>query len=534
MAHVRNRVPASTLITSVVTPRYATLHGGASLFKRGFMTHSTPEQIQQHVRSFMIGDLPPDRDEQDTKSYGQPWRIYGIHGLPAQITAALFSRFSRTHLSAEQLLSTEFWPEIQDIPVPRKASANGYSHEFFDRVLGAYGDESVAEMGTLDIVLEGIPIWLAMLVQNARFGFSCIEKSTRYVPIINRAELVTSTQFDEINQDMIERQRMLCNDLQNALHKQLIKPADVSKAAWERTLQAHALDCTRGLLPLGTATNVAVHANARAWADIICDLLAYGRVMGDPNATKLGEMIQQVCLTMAPALFRDFVDGKGKERLAIKIQALEPEMKAHAWDEQYEVEPCAFYVSRQSQADLWAKGGPVRPTRHTKVPRDTAHSSTMTMQAVCSIAAYRDMRRGRRLAWSEPATSREGLLNIEEHPILAQLGWGAARIGQEYIHLLHDVATMTIGEDTKDWEQWYNLPLATPCRFTVTGDLPAWSWLCELRSSQQGHYEYRALAQAMAKVYMNEYPNAVERAFQHVDYSPSGLARLAAEHKKDH
>jgi len=502
-----------------------------------------PEFYQRFVQGFIVQAPNPEGYDHkqfnpidwvnDTLPRSQSWDIYGIHGLPAQISAALFSRFSRTHLSAKNLLVSEFWEEINHLQPPRETQASGYSHEFFDRVLGAYGDESVAEMGTLDIVLEGIPIWLAMLVQNARFGFSCIEKSTRYVPNIVLSGLPYPTRFDETNQALIDRWRDLYKALIPALEKTLKRPAGILYSTWQRTLQAHALDCTRGLLPLGTATNVAVHANARAWSDIICDLLAYGNAMADPNATALGEMILHVCLTMAPALFRDFTDGKGKDRMQIKIKALEADLKT-VWDESFEEEPFAVYLSRQSQADVWVGGGiPSRPTRHTKIPRDKAHNSTMTMQAGCSIAAYRDMRRGRRLAWSQPLTSRQNLLNLRSHPMLTPLGGQVAPLGEQYLDYLYDVATMTVAEDTPDWEQWYSLPLATPCRFNVTGDMPAWSWLCELRSSQQGHYEYRQLAQRMAQTYLGEYSQNVQAALAHVDYSESGLARLAAEHKKD-
>jgi thymidylate synthase ThyX len=83
--------------------------------------------------------------------------------------AAMLSRYSRSTKSMIDLIETEF----QD---------KNRGPEFIKKLLSEYGDDSIAELNSEQIGVEGISILAASKLTDRRIGVSFLEKSTRYVP----------------------------------------------------------------------------------------------------------------------------------------------------------------------------------------------------------------------------------------------------------------------------------------------------------------------------------------------------------------
>ncbi|HEX5519758.1 MAG TPA: FAD-dependent thymidylate synthase [Candidatus Nitrosocosmicus sp.] len=83
-------------------------------------------------------------------------------------SAALLSRYSRSTKSMIELMETEF------------TNVNR-GNDFIRRVLLEYSDDSVAEMASESVGIEGLSLVAATKLTNHRIGVSFIEKSTRYV-----------------------------------------------------------------------------------------------------------------------------------------------------------------------------------------------------------------------------------------------------------------------------------------------------------------------------------------------------------------
>lgn len=83
---------------------------------------------------------------------------------------AMLSRYSRSTKSMEQVLQDEF------ITNPNRGS------QFYEKVLGAFGDDSISELFSKQVGIEGISILAATQLTDRRIGVSFLEKSTRYVP----------------------------------------------------------------------------------------------------------------------------------------------------------------------------------------------------------------------------------------------------------------------------------------------------------------------------------------------------------------
>lgn len=111
-------------------------------------------------------------DYADPFSQDNSTRLIHLHEnakLSPMEKAALLSRYSRSTKSMVELLQTEF-----------KDKNRG--DEFITRILGEYGDDSVAELASEQIGIEGISMLAASKLTDRRVGISFLEKSTRYVP----------------------------------------------------------------------------------------------------------------------------------------------------------------------------------------------------------------------------------------------------------------------------------------------------------------------------------------------------------------
>lgn len=83
--------------------------------------------------------------------------------------AALLSRYSRSTKSMIDLIESEF----QD---KKRAPL------FIKKLLSEYGDDSIAELASETVGIEGLSVLAATKLTDSRIGISFLEKSTRYVP----------------------------------------------------------------------------------------------------------------------------------------------------------------------------------------------------------------------------------------------------------------------------------------------------------------------------------------------------------------
>ena len=82
---------------------------------------------------------------------------------------ALMSRYSRTDKDMRRVFLDEFLKN------------KNRGEEFYTRVLLEYGDDSVAELGSAQIAIEGLSNIAVKKIEDRRIGFSYLEKSSRYV-----------------------------------------------------------------------------------------------------------------------------------------------------------------------------------------------------------------------------------------------------------------------------------------------------------------------------------------------------------------
>ncbi len=219
---------------------------------------------------------------------------------PRQVDrGALMSRYSRSSKSMRRVFLDEF------LNNPNRGE------EFYERVLVEYGDDSIAELGLVQVGIEGISQIAIQSIEDRRIGLSYIEKSTRYVRFdqkgrdgmyqyyrgedvmglrhadsyIEACDLAFSTYSKGIEPmikylkevEPIHSMRFL--DSRRGVEvafDELKSSDDIERAekAYESSIRAKALDILRVLLPASTLTNVGIAGNARAFEYLLNILFA--------------------------------------------------------------------------------------------------------------------------------------------------------------------------------------------------------------------------------------------------------------------
>jgi len=246
----------------------------------------------------MHGEFTDEERELLKSHFSNVERPLFVITTPSQVDrGALMSRYSRSSKSMRRVFLDEF------LNNPNRGE------EFYERVLVEYGDDSVAELGLIQVAIEGVSQIAVKSIEDRRIGLSYLEKSTRYVRFDQmmdgrynyyRGEEITSRYHDVYTStcdlafstysrciepmmkylkevepienftffDSTRGVEVKFNDLKDS------KDIVIAEKAYESSIRAKALDILRGLLPASTLTNIGIAGNARAFEHLINILLA--------------------------------------------------------------------------------------------------------------------------------------------------------------------------------------------------------------------------------------------------------------------
>ena len=228
---------------------------------------------------------------------------------PKQVDrGALMSRYSRTDKNMRKVFLDEFLKN------------KNRGEEFYTRVLLEYGDDSVAELGSAQIAIEGLSNIAVKKIEDRRIGFSYLEKSSRYVawdkklngkykfyrePKLLKSrygeKYLESCNLDfEIYSRNVEPMLKLIQEndpienytFKNSTGKDCkfsrLKNSDDIKSAnriYRAATKAKALDALRSFLPASTLTNVGITGNGRAF-EYLLTLLFSSKLDEERNLAK--------------------------------------------------------------------------------------------------------------------------------------------------------------------------------------------------------------------------------------------------------
>lgn len=493
--------------------------------------------------------------------------IFALTNLPEVVKGALFSRYSRSPDSIKDILAKEFLDE-----------GEGKAEAFYDRVLGAYGDDSVAELGGAHIACENISDLLAQEIANSRIGISILQKSTRYVKYGADGATPYFIPSDIDNHPMARSIYIKATDLLFDTYHALLPrtiaalkfkhpQGDTPIGAYDRSLNAKALDLLRGLLPVGTKTNLGLYGNGRAYEYLLVKLNASELPEAQAIASQMKIALDGV---IAPFVKRaDEPRGRAYseylKRSRSGTKANTPRYLKHrdsnafifgehlgwansvhlsAWDTNaFEsiIEAIFYADSNASISDIveWVGGMDDdekqqildsycsnRSSRHQR-PGRALELAEYTFEITADIGIYRDLHR-HRLCTEIP----QGLgvdLGYETPDELNSLGQDLTVDYQDAIESVKQ-AYRRLYELGFTATAKYLIPMAYRRRWLLKINLREIIHLCELRSQPSGHIGYRKIAWEIADTIINRQPMLASQ-FKFVDRSVSELGRLNAEVK---
>lgn len=457
---------------------------------------------------------------------------------------ALMSRYSRTSKSMRRVFLDEF------------AGDASRGAKFYGRVLGEYGDDSVAELGEAQVAVEGISNIAVKKMQDRRIGLSFLEKSTRYVrwdqkeggryrfyrdPLIEGSALASEYEdacnadfetYSELFEPVLEYvtrsspiERMSFRSSETGRDKKFgrLSEADAraAESAYKRASTARALDLLRGLLPASALTNLGITGNGRAFEYLITVLLgsrleeerlAGGRLREEMDGV-IGPFIKRSdgphgdsvrkYMSAASELCRRKAGGAepGRAGESVRLADWRPEKEAldsvvaallyeHSGAPYRENKKRAGAMTQGQKSALISGVAALRGSRRHRPPR-AFEAAGYAFDLVTNFGAFRDLHRHR-------------LLTLHRQLLGTDLGYyvppGIREAGVEkrFRECMRDTEAVHKRLEKRMPEQaQYVVNFAFNYRYMIRMNLREAVHLIELRTTQQGHEDYRRAAALM-------------------------------------
>jgi len=495
--------------------------------------------------------------------------VFALRNLPEVVKGALFSRYSRTEKSLRRVLLDEFINEPDsgfehlagapagedDMVAVRRAE------EFYERVLVGYGDDSVAELAGAHVAVERTSTLAAKALEDSRIGLSPLEKSTRYVRfdrpgldgrhLYYRGPELAHPAYEPAADALFAAYGGLIEPATLAIRERFpLEPGETDRA-WKSATRAKALDLLRGLLPAGTLTNLGLFGNGRAFEYLITKMAAHEL----PECRNLATELHRELALVIPSFVKRALDDRYGRPAAARIERINTAMKGLAergatrrsaagpsvrlvesdLDAERKVVAAALFP--HSDGGLLEQGGDPaavlealladRANRRQRAPRALEHA-TYTFEIVANFAAYRDLHRHRMLTQDRQLLGAG--LGYDTPPGLRELGMdGAFEAAVEAAATAHARLERELGPALAQ----YVVPLAFRVRWYFRANLREIYHLCELRTTPQGHPDYRWVAQEMFRRVGEVHPRLARYA-RFVDLGPGDeLERRQAERRFD-
>ncbi|HSW85776.1 MAG TPA: dTMP kinase [Candidatus Saccharimonadales bacterium] len=441
--------------------------------------------------------------------------------------------------------------------------------QLLKRVITAYGDDSVQQLGGIHVVVENASNLLTKKLEWGRLA-AYLEQSTRYI-YFDRKDAngkyrfytpeYFNTSLKKQYEEAMDKIFSIYSDMVHRLTDYVRKGSDTPESkrdvAWKGATRAQACDAVRSVLPVATKSTVGIFASGQALESLIMHLLSDEL----PEARKTGQdLLVQARKIIPMYLERADRPERGGAMIAYQAntsKAVEKLARKHLPDtyattneavnlvdfwpknELLLVPDMLYEHSNLSLEELQAAvndwpydrkrsvfnayfGERLNRRHHPGRALEKAHYSWDLM---CDYGIFRDLQRHRMvddLNW-QPLTPRYGF----EIPQLVE----EAGLSEQF-EACFDISFKLYGllqESGYSLEAQYATLLGHKMRWKLTYNAREAFHIHELRTSPQGHPGYRKLVLQMHEKLAEVHPLLAEgMKFVNTDEDPE-LTRLAAE-----
>ncbi len=341
--------------------------------------------------------------------------------------------------------------------------------KFMSTFYVGYGHKSIGDCGTATLFIEGVSMLAAKAIQDNRL-YSGQESSTRYIDFAKQRFI--NPLENEYGDGILETWRKFylagLDKLIPVLMSRHPRGEGEKESVWEKAIKARAFDIMRAFLPAGASTNVAWHSNLRQFADKL-EILRHHPL---DEVSKLAEATED-------ALLEDFPNSFSSKRYAQKEEYNHMWMSEHCyndWD-------CVGFASRVNgfsgiELERYSKLLLHRPEK-TELPAFLGDLGTIQYEFLLDFGSYRDIQRQRSVYQRMPLlTARHGFHKW----YLEQLPNDLCVEATGVIASQREECPSSIG-----YRQQYYLPMGYQVPNRLTGGLPAFVYIAELRATRFVH-----------------------------------------------
>ena len=514
--------------------------------------------------------------------------VFALVNLPEIVKGALFARYSRSAKSLRRLFLDEFVGDL-DISGDHSIDATvgvARAEQLYDRVFVEYGDDSVAQLGGVHLACEQTSNLLTKVLEWGRL-MAYMEQSTRYIGYDLRLangryryyrdpqilESPLGARYVGDMDRMFDTYAELLPVMQAWFAKEFPRGPGVSDFAFRQSIRAKAFDTLRGLLPAAATSNVGIYGTGQAYEALLLRMRAHplpeARAYAELMLVELQKVIpsflkrldlpdrggawtayleknQQTMRDLADALF-------ARERETAPAGAASgtgPQVTLLDWDPDGEVKVIAAmlyphthlpeteleaHVARMSPAerlDIVRKYAGERLNRRHR-PGRALERTGYRFDVLSDYGAFRDLQRHRMLTIEWQSLTPEHGYTLPAAVVAA----GAAEPYQAQMTrsaVLHAALAERFGLGQAS----YAVALAYRVRYVMQLNAREAMHMLELRTTPQGHPEYRQVCQAMHRLITDQAGHRVLGGLMsfvdHQDYEHSGLERLDGERRAEH
>ncbi|OGY59985.1 MAG: hypothetical protein A3H06_02070 [Candidatus Colwellbacteria bacterium RIFCSPLOWO2_12_FULL_44_13] len=511
-----------------------------------------------------------------------------LRNLPPELTGALCSRASRASKSLLRVLLDEYiYPIVHGedkvladelTGVVRFFHDHGFKNilnnqraqQFYTKWLAQYGDDSIAQMTGTHLIFWGISQVAMKFIEDQRIGLEPIEKSTRYVsfakkiPDVEENERylyhIPEEELDELGL-RAEYEEVLNNlfDTYARLLPKLIEYLKTQYTESDSVLEKKAFDTLRGLLPMATLGQVALRGNAQAFEYLInrtgkhelSELARISRIVKTELDKEIPSLLlrsesepsqqYQEYLALKRKRVKPFAEcvteGKGMKAVSesskseVRLIEFDPQAperilagilfgQSHlSWDACL---TAALAMSEQEKEEMFDRYLGHRKERWHKVGR-ALENSYLRFEITTDIGAYRDLHRHRMMTQERQYFSCHHGYAIPSEVQNAglELDYRAAMDRAAELFMKIEGENPAVAQ--------YVVPLGYKIRFYEWQNFRQFFWEVELRSTSQGHPEYRHVEHAKYWLVKEQFPLLTKH--MKVDLQEYGFARRGTEQK---
>ena len=485
--------------------------------------------------------------------------VYAFTGekLSTMTIAAAMARLSRRGDDMRVTILDEF------------ATSAGKDEKLLQRVITAYGDDSVQQLVGQHLVVENASNILTKKLEWGRLA-AYLEQSTRYIYFDQKdsngnykyhvpAHFKGSTRrtYKEILDAIFDLYSDMVHQLTDYVKTTSDTPEDERDGAWKGAVRAQACDAARPMLPVATTATVGIYASGQALESLIMHLLSDEL----PEARITGQKMLDECRKVIPTfLERADKPARGGAMVAYRATTYKAVQElAHA------TLPETHSLDHEAVAltSVWPKNEldlvPDMLYEHSSLSLSDIENATQKWPYERRLEAFNTYMGDRLNRRHKPGRALEkahyswdlvcdyGIFrDLQRHRIVDDLQWQmlTPRYGYDVPQLVEDAGLSDLFEKAFDLslelysklqaagyqlEAQYATLLGHKMRWKITYNAREAFHFHELRTSPQGHPGYRKLVQQMHEKLAEVHPLMAE-AMKFVNQGEDDtLTRLAAE-----